>query len=138
MAIQMRRGNDEDFRPEMLMPGEIAVSQDLKKVYCCFTKGVVIQLAVTDRLDEILEELEEALKTLDKTVKQAQTYATLSQSYAVGDTDSRTGEDTDNALYYKEQTKVMHGEIMDVVKDITPAFTLDYNTGHLSYALGTA
>lgn len=31
--------------------------------------------------------------------------ATLSQSYAVGGTNTRTGEDTDNAKYYKEQAQ---------------------------------
>jgi len=31
-------------------------------------------------------------------------YATEAKSYAVGGTDSRTGEDTDNAKYYKEQS----------------------------------
>jgi chemotaxis protein histidine kinase CheA len=31
--------------------------------------------------------------------------ATLSQSYAVGGTNTRTGEDTDNAKYYKEQAE---------------------------------
>ena len=33
----------------------------------------------------------------------AQTSATLAESYATGGTDTRTGEDTDNAKYYKEQ-----------------------------------
>lgn len=35
----------------------------------------------------------------------ATTKATLSESYAVGGTGSRTGEDTDNAKYYKEQAE---------------------------------
>jgi len=33
----------------------------------------------------------------------AQTYATTSKSYAVGGTSSRTGEDTDNAKYFKDR-----------------------------------
>ena len=44
MAIQMRRGNQADFDPSKLVPGEWAVSQDEQHVYMCFTTGVVTEL----------------------------------------------------------------------------------------------
>ena len=145
MAIQMRRGNDADFNPGLLMPGEMAVSQDLQKVYMCFTKGTVIQLAVSDRLNEILEELEEALSTLNTAVTQAQGYANTSQSYAVGTGGvTRPDDDTDNAEYYKglaetaaTNAQQSYTNVQAVIDETIPAFTLDYSTGHLSYALGT-
>ena len=37
----------------------------------------------------------------------AEAYATLSKSYAVGGTDTREGEDADNAKYYAEQAKAV-------------------------------
>ena len=44
MAIQMRRGNQVDFNPAKMMPGEWAVSQDTEQVYMCFTAGRVIEI----------------------------------------------------------------------------------------------
>lgn len=44
MAIQMRRGNQVDFDPSKMVPGEWAISQDNQKVYMCFTTGVVIEI----------------------------------------------------------------------------------------------
>lgn len=43
----------------------------------------------------------------------AQTYATAAESYAKGGTSSRTGEDTDNAKYYKEQAASIASTISD-------------------------
>ena len=39
------------------------------------------------------------------------TYANISKSYAVGDTGTRTGEDTDNSKYYYEETKILKESI---------------------------
>jgi len=41
----------------------------------------------------------------------ATTQATKAQSYAVGGTNSRTGEDTDNAKYYKEQAEASAAQL---------------------------
>ena len=145
MAIQMRRGNQAEFNPDLLMPGEIAVSQDTTRVYMCFTRGVVIQLAVTDTLEETLREVEAALATLNQTIALAQGYANTAKSYAVGTNGVvRDNDDTDNSKYYKEQAELSAEsaadtleDIQDVIDGVTPAFTIDYTTGHLSYALGT-
>ena len=45
----------------------------------------------------------------DTSASTATTKATLSQSYAVGGTGTRSGEDTDNAKYYKEQAGAIVG-----------------------------
>ena len=47
--------------------------------------------------------------------------ATLSQSYAVGGTNTRTGEDTDNAKYYKEQAQQIADNFN--INNETPTFT---------------
>ena len=44
MAIQMRRGNQVDFDPSKMVPGEWAISQDEQHVYMCFTTGVVTEI----------------------------------------------------------------------------------------------
>lgn len=143
MAIQMRRGNEEDFNPNLLLPGEFAVSLDKKRVYCCFTRGTVIQLAVADTLEEALERIQEALDTLDETVKTTKSNSDLSRSYAVGTAgEVRENDATDNSRYYKEQAAIQAGnaaqtyqDIEAVIEEITPAFNIDFTTGHLSYAI---
>ena len=44
MAIQLRRGNDEDLKKEQLLPGEPAVALDTQLVYMCMGSGVVEQI----------------------------------------------------------------------------------------------
>ena len=56
------------------------------------------------------EAAEKAQISTDKAVESFE-YATLSKSYAVGGTDTRTNEDTDNAKYYYAQTKSISNSI---------------------------
>lgn len=45
--------------------------------------------------------------------------ATKAQSYAVGNTSSRTGEETDNAKYYSEQAEASAKRAEDTISDLT-------------------
>ena len=68
-----------------------------------------------------------------------------SQSYARGGTDSRAGEDTDNALYYKNTAQSLAStavaarneaqNILDAIEEkiIHPVFTIDFATGEIMY-----
>lgn len=143
MAIQMRRGRQADFDPTQLLPGELAVSQDAQKIYMCFSPGLVIEIPAMNNLNEIIREIQSALSTLSTAVSRAESGASraeasadMSQSYAVGTGgEVRTGDATDNSKYYKEQAEITYGNIMDVIDEITPAFTLDFTTGHLLYTI---
>ena len=44
-TIQMRQGNEEDFEPDKMLPGEWAVSLDSKYVRMCFSPGLCIRMA---------------------------------------------------------------------------------------------
>ena len=59
---------------------------------------------VTDNLDAIkaVSENIEAIKNAPQQAQNAANSATLAQSWAVGGTDTREGEDTDNAKYYAQ------------------------------------
>lgn len=62
------------------------------------------------------------LADIRKESADAHTDAIRSRSYAVGDTSSRQGEETDNAKYYKEQTIIEGQKIIDdtnAIKDET-------------------
>lgn len=120
--MQMRRGNEADFDPDKMHPGEWAVSTDEKYVRMCFSPGVCVRMATYEAFEEDMEQiisiLEEA-KTVQEAIEKiyeefqkaeldieaAENSAILSESYAHGGTGTREGEDTDNAKYYAEKAK---------------------------------
>lgn len=55
MAIQMRRGNYNDFDPTRMMAGEFAVCLDNGYVYMTLSPGNVIQLGTADTIEEAVE-----------------------------------------------------------------------------------
>src|SRR5574344_1724694 len=106
MAIQQRRGLYKDFDKSKMLPAEYAVTlgkdataddTNYERVYATFSNGSVKRMMT---VEDAANQLTEATETA---TKQADADATLAKSYAVGGTSSRTGEDTDNAKYYKEQ-----------------------------------
>lgn len=77
--------------------------------------------------------------------------ATLSESWAVGGTETRAGEDTDNSKYYSEQSKSSSDTAKETLKEVekagndavdkindaldvkAPTFLIDFTTGNLLY-----
>ena len=58
----------------------------------------------------------ESASTATNKATESANSATLSESYAVGGTGSRTGEDTDNSFYYKQQTEATYREFIQGVE----------------------
>lgn len=71
---------------------------------------------------ESQELFREAIQAVNDAAAQSEASATLAQSYAVGGTDTREGEDTDNAKYYAGQAadslKGVSGAVEEGKKDI--------------------
>ena len=119
MAIQVRRGNEADFDPSNMLPGEWAVSLDTKYVRMCFSSGICLRMATYEAFEADMAEIRNILaeaRTIEEAVARIQTeindtaivvedYAILAKSYAVGGTGTRENEDIDNAKYYYEQAK---------------------------------
>lgn len=71
--------------------------------------------------------------------------ATLSRSWAVGDTNTRTGEETNNSKYYCQMSEAHAGtsqryaeeaeDTIDTVRELTikTSFTVNFLTGELEY-----
>jgi len=55
-------------------------------------------------LSDFLDEAEDLIDEIERQVALAQEAATLSESWAVGGTDTREGEDTNNSMYYSQQS----------------------------------
>lgn len=111
MAITHRKGNYNDYDPSRMRPAEFGVTlaNDPKAV-----DGKAVHIAFAAGEDKTLMTFEDAEKMIqvatEEATSQAQQYATnsassatQSRSYARGGTSSRSGEDTDNAMYYKNQ-----------------------------------
>jgi hypothetical protein len=50
MAIQVRRGNEADFDPNKLLPGETATTLDTKKIFHAFAPGDIHQMAIIEEM----------------------------------------------------------------------------------------
>lgn len=119
MAIRMRIGNEEKFDASKMVPGEWAISKDVKYVRMCFAPGVVARMATYEAFEEDMkevqlilstcEDIQEAVKAFEKLAEQhelhAEIYSIESKSWAVGGTNSRDGEETNNAMYYAQQAE---------------------------------
>lgn len=136
MAIQVRRGNEVDFDPNKMLPGEWAVSLDTKYVRMCFSPGVCLRMATYEAFEADMDKIRNILteaRTIQEAVAMIQTqindtavvvedYSILSKSYAVGGTGKRENEDSDNAKYYYQQTK----QISQGINGIIPMGTVTF------------
>lgn len=61
--ILVRRGDEINYDPEKLMPGEWALSTDKKIVRICVSPGETIRMATYDAFEEDAEKIEEILAT---------------------------------------------------------------------------
>ena len=59
MATQMRRGQQVDFNPDKMLPGEWAVSLDRKNIYMCFSPGDVRRMST---YEEMVQNIQDATK----------------------------------------------------------------------------
>ena len=59
--MQMRRGNETDFDPDKMHPGEWAVSTDTKYVRMCFSPGVCVRMATYESFEKDMAQIEAIL-----------------------------------------------------------------------------
>lgn len=124
--IKMRRGLLANLDVSKLEPGEWAIPTDSDTIFICLSQGNVLEMPskqyllehiqeILDRIDEIDEDIKQINAIKESVIEYANIctqqasisteQATKSQSYAVGGTNTRENEDTDNAKYFYEQAK---------------------------------
>lgn len=115
MAITHRKGDYNDYDPSRMRPAEFGATLandpkavDGKAVHIAFAAGEDKTLMTFEDAEKMIEIAAE--EATEAATSQAQQYATNSansakesRSYAKGGTSSRSGEDTDNAMYYKNR-----------------------------------
>lgn len=167
-TIQMRKGAEQNFDPSQMTAGEWAVSTDSKKVWMCFSPGIVRRMATYEAFEQDMLEVQTILATcqdIQAAVErfmqlaqqhsaQAEEWSVTSKSWAVGGTNTRAGENTDNSKYYSQKSKESSDtskeylvkveqagdEAVQKIKDAldidAPDFHYDFETGILYYSGG--
>lgn len=135
-TIQMRRGRDENFDPDQMTAGEWAVSTDVKYVRMCFMPGLCLRMATYEAFEKDMEEIRTILVESKDIQKAIEKWYKLAESYAHGGTGEREGEDSDNAKYYYEQSKMYSDAAENAIELSKPNFIVDLETGHLLYEGG--
>lgn len=145
MAIQMRRGDYEDFDPSRMQPGEWAVCEsgdsEKQQVWMCFAPGIVKRLGTVEDLKKYLLDLA-TKEELDIERKRIDNIAKLPSGSTQGDaelTDIRVG--ADGTVYesagkaVREQFKKVHNTIRVTTKgtDLN-----DYTTPGIYYFSSSA
>lgn len=118
-TIQMRKGAEQNFDPSQMTAGEWAVSTDSKKVWMCFSPGIVRRMATYEAFEQDMREIQLILATCQNIqaaverfmqlaqqhASQAEEWSVTSKSWAVGGTGTRQGENTNNSQYWSQQSQ---------------------------------
>lgn len=101
MAIQMRRGNQVDFNPSKMLPGEWAIALDTERIYICSAAGRVIEIGSASALLPYIQEAE---------------------AWAIGEKGGEPVEITDptyhnNSKYYADQAEISENNASDSAED---------------------
>lgn len=138
MAGQVRRGNYSGFDPTKFVPGEPSAvldgdpnTSDGKAVYMSFGAGNVKRMVTFDEVSGLVNIAQQSAESAQEDAGISKDNAAKSQSYAVGGTGSRTGEDSDNSKYYKEQAETYAGYVEQTISALPPILSIDFSTGEL-------
>jgi hypothetical protein len=159
MAIQTRRGNESDFDPNKLLPGEWAGTTDTKKTFYAYGPGDTKRMATYEDMQQNIINATEDVKnqfvlgvnqaisdseavtsnciavTNDakqyaEQFKTATDQALLSKRYAIGGVVD--GDTVDNSKYYKEQAANYAAMAQEASGIVIPTFYIDFTTGELT------
>lgn len=89
--------------------------------------------AIKAAIEIIQSEVQENKLVIEQYKEDTENFYRLAKSWAVGETGSRYGEDTDNSKYYSEQSKRYADMAENSVNTLQPNFFVDFSTGNLLY-----
>jgi hypothetical protein len=118
--MQMRRGNEIDFDPDKMHPGEWAVSTDKKIVRMCFYPGVCVRMATYEAFEEDMKQIQSILseaRTIQEAVRRINTEVS-SNAQAVAEYTKQAKQYRDEAKMYKEQASAIVG--VDIATENIP------------------
>lgn len=138
MAIQVRRGNEVNFDPNKMLPGEWAVSLDTKYVRMCFSPGVCVRMATYEgfeedmaRIEAILEEAESIEEAIEQIQTEINTIAIEVENYAKSAEQSAL-EAKEYAAAAAESAEKAEAITGPVVSGLKGSAETDYRTGQVT------
>lgn len=151
-TIQMRKGAEQNFDPSQMTAGEWAVSTDSKKVWMCFSPGIVRRMATYEAFEQDMREIQLILATcqniqaaVERFMQLAQQHSTqaeewsvTSKSWAVGGTGTRQGENTNNSQFWSNQSKAEADRAKEEADRAAAITGIDIMTGATASAAGKA
>lgn len=138
MAIQVRRGNEVNFDPNKMLPGEWAVSLDTKYVRMCFSPGVCVRMATYEgfeedmaRIEAILEEAESIEEAIEQIQTEINTIAIEVENYAKSAEQSalEAKEYAEAAAESADKAEAITGPVVSGLKGSAET---DYRTGQVT------
>lgn len=115
--MQMKRGNEADFDPDKMLPGEWAVSLDNKYVRMCFAPGLCVRMATYDAFEADMAEIErifEECQSIEEVVIRINSEVSKNLDAVV--------EYTSQAKQYRDEAKQFRDE-MAAISDVGIATT---------------
>ena len=110
--ILMRRGQEVNFDPNKMMPGEWAVSLDSKFVRMCFSPGVCIRMATYEAFEADMEQVREILaecESIEQAVSLINTEVSQNAKAVI--------EYTKEAKQYRDEAKQYRDEAFSTTPD---------------------
>lgn len=110
--ILMRRGQEVNFDPDKMSPGEWAVSLDTRYVRMCFAPGICVRMATYEAFEADLEEIQQIIeecRTIDEAVTRINDEIT--------DKAEAVAEYTEQARQYRDEAKQYRDEAQNFVGD---------------------
>lgn len=138
MAIQVRRGNEVNFDPNKMLPGEWAVSLDTKYVRMCFSPGVCVRMATYEGFEEDMARIEailEEAESIEEAIEQIQTEINITaievENYAKSAEQSalEAKEYAEAAAESAEKAEAITGPVVSGLKGSAET---DYRTGQVT------
>lgn len=134
MAIRMRRGNEADFDPEKMLPGEWAVSTDTKYVRMCFTPGIVLRMATYEAFESDMAEIRKILlecQSIQTAVELIQNNVTDSE-LVVENYVKEAKQYRDEAEQFRNETEQFKNEAFSTTSGLIINNTASGDTIHLT------
>lgn len=110
--ILMRRGQEVNFDPNKMMPGEWAVSLDSKFVRMCFSPGVCVRMATYEAFEADMEQIRQILaecESIEQAVSLINTEVSQNAKAVI--------EHTKEAKQYRDEAKQYRDEAFSTTPD---------------------
>lgn len=130
--MQMRRGNEADFDPDKMAPGEWAVSLDSKYVRMCFAPGICVRMATYDAFEADMAKIQailEEVQTIEEAVSLINTEVS-SNAQAVVEYKEEAKGYSEQAKQYRDEAEQLRNEASVIVgADIATEYAIGFVKG---------